>query len=196
MPVNRFSDTVIGDRDEALYALAAPTNKLFRLPLTDDGSDRTLNENYSAATDAYVAFTRPAVIQRLEIVIIDGDVAQSAVQSGELFVGNNTALTNGLKFLVEDSAGTSKLDISNTYPVTTYADLLSFCTSVVLVTDTASATTANNSITFEGTVEFDRLYGRAISVNLGDRFVCVLQDNFSTAANYVRFEMFVSGFYL
>jgi hypothetical protein len=197
MPENRFGNKIVTDQEGTEFSLYAPANVLYRLPLTDDGTDRTLNEDYSGtATDAFVAFTRSAVITKLDIIIIDGDVAQNALADPELFVGNNTALTNGLKFLVENSSGTLKLNITNSPAITTMADLMAFCTYYTITTQAASATTANNGITFIGEVDFSKKFGRAISVNLGDRFVCVLNDNFSTAANYVRFEMFISGYYL
>lgn len=193
MPVNRFADKVTADNDVALFLKAAPTNKLFRAYLTDDGSDRDLNENYAAATDCYFTMSRPGVIQRCTILIADSDVAQTIPQDGELFVGNTTALTNGFKFLVEDSAGTLKLDISNTVGAKTVGELQALCTFNYNIYKADNATTTANSHVFVGVMDFEEMFGRAISLNFNDRFVCVLQDNLTSMAVV---NMVVSGFYL
>lgn len=205
MPNNRFIDTVIGDKDEALYGLAAPTNNLFRSFLSD-GTDTDLTDNYSSATDAFVAFTRPAVICRCTIRFTSSTLAQNVVSSvlgsigsdaldGELFLGGITALTNGLKFRIENSAGTRLLDISDTVGLKTLGQIAGLCTYHQTLINDSAASAASNSATFVGYVDFKELFGRAIRVNVGDRFVCVLQDDFSAATN-TEFQISISGFYL
>lgn len=204
MPANRFIDTVIGDRDEAIYSLAAPTSKLFRTFLSD-GTDTDLTDNYSSATDAFVAFTRPAVINRCTIRFAVSTLAQNVVSAtlgatgslgrdGELFMGL-AALTNGLKFRVENSAGTLLLDISDTVGVKNLAQLAGLCTNYEVFINDSAASAASNSAVFVGYIDFRELFGRAISVGLGDRFVCVLQDDFS-AATITEFQITIAGFYL
>jgi hypothetical protein len=205
MPNNRFVDSVIGDRDEALYVLAAPCEKLFRSFLSD-GTDTDLTDNYSAATDAFVAFTRPAVVTRCTIRFTSSTLAQNVTSTvlgaigsdaldGELFLGGIAALTNGLKFRIENSAGTIKLDISDTVGLKTLGQIAGICTYHQTLINDSAASAAANSATFVGYIDFKELFGRAITVNNGDRFVCVLQDDFSTATN-TEFQISISGFYL
>jgi hypothetical protein len=204
MPNNRFVDSVIGDRDEALYELAAPCEKLFRT-LLSDGTDTDLTDNYSSATDAFVAFTRPAVVNRAAIRFTVSTLVQQTISTvlgsigslafdGELFV-SLAALTNGLKFRVENSAGTLKLDITDTVGIKNLGQLITLCTDYVVLVNDSVASAAANSVTFVGHVDFGQLFGRAITLNTGDRFVCVLQDDFS-AATITEFQISIAGFYL
>lgn len=204
MPANRFVDKITGYDDAAKYELYAPTSKLFRTALSD-GTDTDLTDNYSSATKASVTFTRPAVVNRCTIRFVSSTLAQNVVSSvlgavgslgldGERFVGI-TALTNGLKFRVENSAGTVLLDISNTNSVKNLGQLAQLCSTYNVFINDSSATAGSNSVTFVGDINFKEIFGRSISVNLGDKFVCVLQDDFS-AATITEFNITIAGFYL
>lgn len=189
---NRFVNKIITEQEGFELSLYREPGQFFQALLTDDGSDATLNENYAAATDCYFTATRPCVIQELTITVIDGDVAQNALTTYELFVGATAALTNGFKFLVEKSDGTARLTI-NSVGYKTVAELAAFCTSHTYTSIVSDATSGNNSSAFSGRVNFKDKFGAGIALQLNDRFVCVLQDDLSGMA-VVR--MSVNGFYL
>ena len=193
MPTNRFFNRTItyGDIDRNLTS--KPASVLFHSYLTDDGSDSTLNENYSSATDTYVAFTRPAVIETCTIELLDGDIAQNAVLSHEFFVGAGAALTNGFKFLVENSAGTSLLDITNSVPLKNLAQMDAISEFVTESSNVSNATTTANHHAYACRMNFTKLFGRGIQVNTSDRFVCVMQDDLSGLA-FVYIHIY--GYYL
>lgn len=189
MPNNRFYKNTITDADIPNNLTSAPTSILFHAYLTDDGTDNTLNENYAAATDCYYTAGHPVVVKSVVIEAVDGDIAQNAINNHEGFVGATAALTNGYKFLVETSAGSTLLDITNTIPLISLYQIDAISTFVRETFAAGDATTGNNHHCYTAEIDLEYLFGRAIRLNTGDRFVCVLQDNF-TGLTFHRIHIF------
>lgn len=186
MPTNRFYKTTISSDDIPRMIKSLPPSYLFHTNLTDDGStDYTLNEDYSvtAATPTLTA-TAPCVVQTLVLEMLDGDIAQNAVLSHELWVGANAALTNGLKLKVTNSAGTTLLNIWETVPIKALAQLDSISQFVDESSDVSSGTTGNNHHAYACRVNFEHLFGKAVELSLGDKLVLTLNDDFSGLAAF------------
>ena len=158
--------------------------------LTDDGTDTSLNENYASATDAYWTAPADAIVTVMTIVVGESDPAQSATLNGTFVF--TTALTNGLKFAIKNSAGTVVSDLSVTYPIKTTAGLLAFATSTEMTLQLPSSTAANNELMIGCYVDFSKKFGRPLFVPRNHSIVCTLEDNLSSLD---EFTIGVAGHY-
>lgn len=162
--------------------------------LTDDGTDRSLNEDYSAgAVDAYwqCPTGANAIISNISIALGDGDFAQAiAIATGFVSL---SSLSNGLKFAIKNSGGTVIQDLTVSYPLTQTGDVLAFCTSSTAIFSNASATTADNELLISANCHVPTKFGGYLFVPKGGRFVCTLQDNLS---GLDLFSISISGHYV
>jgi hypothetical protein len=183
MPNNRFYKKASTYEDVARLIKSYPASYFLHAYLTEGGTvggDTTFNEDYSSTASAtsYVA-TAPLTIQTVCIEMINGSFAQSVLNNHELWVGNVAALTNGLKFRVENAAGTVLYDITNTIPIKTLAQLDAIGTAVTETFSAADATPANNFHTYSCRINLTTLCGKAVELNTGEKFVCYLNDSFT-----------------
>lgn len=181
MSNNRFLNNPITSGDAAVWQKTADPSILFRAFLTDNGTDYTLNEDYSSsnAVATYYTASEPVAVQSMTIQLCNGDIAQSTVKNYEVWCGDNAALTNGIKFRVVNSGGTVLLDISNTVGLKTEGEMLTLATNMYENYSAASATTGNNTHYINYEVNFEQKFGKAIRLNTGDQFVAYLSDDLS-----------------
>lgn len=164
----------------------------FFLPLTDNGTDGSLNEDYSAgATDAYVQFAADAWITNVSFISGLSSFGQNNSYSNSFF--GVSSLTNGLKFAIKNGSGTIIQDLTVSYPLTTTADCLLFGNVPSIIFAIPSTTADNNEALIGIDVNFKSKFGAPLFVGEGSRFVCTLQDNF---AGITEFKMSVAGHYV
>lgn len=194
MTANRFTGTPTTAGDAAVWQKVAPASNLFHAYLTDDGSDYDLNENYSSsAGTAYWTAPNDCVVQSVVMEVLEGSIAQNTVESHELFFGANAALTNGIKFRVENSSSSVLLDITNTLGIKTEADLIRTSCAFWEQYDASNGTAGNN--THYGVFWFNlqQMFGRAPTLLEGNKFIAYLNDDLS---GLDRIRIHVYGYYL
>jgi hypothetical protein len=184
MVVNRHAGRVEGQeyRGAAIYAGAVSSRKQAVWGyLTDDGSDSSLNENYASATDCYYTVaTSPLVVTSICVSVEDTDIAQAAYGT---FCGAVAAVTNGFKFKFVDSAGGTTLDLTTATAtggsLKSKADFKSVAKTFSEVLINTSATTAQNVHSWTAEFCLNSWLGAGVLLNVGDKLVCTLQDNYS-----------------
>lgn len=161
--------------------------------LTDDGSDTTLNEDYSAApVDAYWDAPGNAHIHAISISMGEDSIAISTAIANTMIGTGSTA--NGLKFGIKNPSGTLVQDLSVTsIPANTVQVLMFGSSSRLLMGLSDAATQGNNEIIMSVEVNCIEKFGGVLSLPEGYRFVCTLESNYSGLA---AFNISLSGVYV
>jgi hypothetical protein len=192
MAISRFKE-IYSEHTRALTkSLRQPSADFFSVYITDDGSDATLNENYSSIGCYYVA-TRNLVIDTICLTLVDSTLPQNTLRNHESFFSNVVPLTSGLRFRVLTADNTVLTDISHTVPIKSGANLDGYCTAIVESFDASSATGANNYAMYSAKIDLDYLYGMGMYLSKSEKVILTLNDNLSGIDN---FQVNLRGYYV
>ncbi len=187
MANNRFNGLLNGREKEEfeIYGLySAELNDLFvrgELSESGAGSDVGFNEDYSStATYASYLATANMAVYRLVLNIFLGSVDETVAQDTSLWLGGNTALTNGITFGTSTSATAASYLIS--FPVVKYIHGFTeeWGAEVYRNLVIESATDAANQDSVTVILDFKKIFGCPIRLRKDDYIGVHLNDDFSS----------------
>jgi len=145
--------------------------------LTDSsGTDTLLNENYASISCYHTVTSTPMVLSSITIVVSDNAILTAPAGDDYATFCGGVSLTNGIKFTISDGTATI-LDISSTYPIKTFADLMVLCGGKVSFIN--EDTTADQNL-IVATISMMDLFGQMPVLQVGHKVIALLNDDFST----------------